>query len=622
MKCCLRQYNDLNCSREGYLSKQNLEAWVKTQLPDDCEEEFPEFYTECKQTLERGLLMYRDYKVAGYWHIGQSYTKKAAYTGPMCPNDDRMMIDNSQLLQINFAPVWKCALPNTLTLPADEGYIGSMADWHTPLLRKGALATDVWAKQDFFQDETMTNYSKTDKLVQIALNIRVGNHLKDILTAMQGPFNAMQIMRFIKQHETGLEKFMLLFGHLNVYLPARWAYFKAADESQYVAEFGRQLEGYDDDTFYRDRFVPGNVVRAHYPYPGAAEHWPDRLLYKEADGKTNIIRIGIKVQENLNQLDHIEQKLCLRTAAHAEQYGHAKAYWKELLEDKQKFLEYLPFVETFLKYDARMPGTKSYTDRSVSINDWPLGPQIEKFMKDLNIPVAAGVKKGEHRFKDMGSYQAAGNILNYVNLRHMCHYFKTKLNEKVITGELRALLNGNERYQLWNLPGVHTYLNRCRHGRVVDAWPGRPLNSHEAPARYADFDKFCVPFIDRNTFCNYDLLSVMEANVDADMPEDMQQNMQQNMQENVHEQMHADMSEVLPAGPAQLNAQLNAQQVTSSAENDASMEQPKKRGRPSKQKEKETALSQIELDQISASVDQEMESIFQSVTTAKPLQKQ
>ena len=94
----------------------------------------------------------------------------------------------------------------------------------------------------------------------------------------------------------------------------------------------------------------------------------------------------------------------------------------------------------------------------------------------------------------------------------------------------------------------------------------------------------------------------MEANVDEDMQEGMAENMGQ------------EMNEALPVKPAE-----HAQQVTSSDQNDTSAEQPKKRGR--KQKEKEPTLTQADLDQISASVDQEMESIFQSVTTAKPLQK-
>ena len=90
MKCCLRQASDLKNVRKGPLSATRLQAWLNTQMPGGRTEEYAQ---ECRNTLGKALEMYRDYKVAGYWHIGQSYTKKSAYTGPMCPNDDRMMIE-------------------------------------------------------------------------------------------------------------------------------------------------------------------------------------------------------------------------------------------------------------------------------------------------------------------------------------------------------------------------------------------------------------------------------------------------------------------------------------------------------------------------------------------------
>ena len=58
-----------------------------------------------------------------------------------------------------------------------------------------------------------------------------------------------------------------------------------------------------------------------------------------------------------------------------------------------------------------------------------------------------------------------------------------------------------------------------------------------------------------------------------------------------------------------------AQQLASTEKEETSLEQPKKRGRPAKSKDKEVSLSQADLERISASVDQEMESMFQSVTT-------
>jgi hypothetical protein len=42
----------------------------------------------------------------GYWHIGQTYTKKTAFSDQTVPVNDTIMT-RGQLLQINFAPVWK-----------------------------------------------------------------------------------------------------------------------------------------------------------------------------------------------------------------------------------------------------------------------------------------------------------------------------------------------------------------------------------------------------------------------------------------------------------------------------------------------------------------------------------
>jgi hypothetical protein len=42
----------------------------------------------------------------GYWHIGQTYTKKTKFVSDTVPVND-MLMTTGQLLQINFAPVWK-----------------------------------------------------------------------------------------------------------------------------------------------------------------------------------------------------------------------------------------------------------------------------------------------------------------------------------------------------------------------------------------------------------------------------------------------------------------------------------------------------------------------------------
>jgi hypothetical protein len=47
-----------------------------------------------------------DPRYSGYWHIGQTYNKKQSFTNARVPIND-MEMTKGQLLQINFAPVWK-----------------------------------------------------------------------------------------------------------------------------------------------------------------------------------------------------------------------------------------------------------------------------------------------------------------------------------------------------------------------------------------------------------------------------------------------------------------------------------------------------------------------------------
>lgn len=53
----------------------------------------------------------------GYWHIGQTYTKKQSFTTVQVPVNDSEMT-KGQLLQINFAPVWKGSTPGFKNLEA------------------------------------------------------------------------------------------------------------------------------------------------------------------------------------------------------------------------------------------------------------------------------------------------------------------------------------------------------------------------------------------------------------------------------------------------------------------------------------------------------------------------
>ena len=365
-----------------------------------------------------------------------------------------------------------------------------------PQDNRAILSTDLWAKQDFLHDRTMKNYTKADKLLQIALNMQNRAHLRIVLHAMLNSFNAIQIIRFLQQnlHDNYLDKFMYLFGHVYIYLPARWSCLRRDGIASFVSEFGQSLQGAHDDAFYGLRSGwDGPAVRKAYPYPGRATTWPHHGNYHK-DAK----HIGIKVEENLSSLDNIETALNTANRGHEEQYKQAKLYWKELLEDKQTFLNYLPFVETFLENDERMMPPKSYNDPRVTIDDWPLGAQINAFMQELNIAVVSGNKKGLHRKRQFGTNQVPGETLNYVNLRRMCSCFLDVLNSRLITAELRALNDGAQRWQHGNeMKQAHEYLNACRHGHVVDVW--HPPNGDHVRDQtvYNDFDKGCIlPFTD------------------------------------------------------------------------------------------------------------------------------
>jgi hypothetical protein len=47
-----------------------------------------------------------DYRVAGYWHCGQTYTKSARYGHVLAPFSDHEYMTGA-LMQVNWAPVWK-----------------------------------------------------------------------------------------------------------------------------------------------------------------------------------------------------------------------------------------------------------------------------------------------------------------------------------------------------------------------------------------------------------------------------------------------------------------------------------------------------------------------------------
>jgi hypothetical protein len=56
----------------------------------------------CKSLIASAM----DYRVAGYWHCGQTYTKSSRFGLTPAPCSDAEYMTGA-LLQVNWAPVWK-----------------------------------------------------------------------------------------------------------------------------------------------------------------------------------------------------------------------------------------------------------------------------------------------------------------------------------------------------------------------------------------------------------------------------------------------------------------------------------------------------------------------------------
>jgi hypothetical protein len=85
---------------EAYRNEQDLilKSIVDTGRSKDDEDK----KKEDKKILETAF----DYRVAGYWHCGQTYTKSARYGHVLAPFSDHEYMTGA-LMQVNWAPVWK-----------------------------------------------------------------------------------------------------------------------------------------------------------------------------------------------------------------------------------------------------------------------------------------------------------------------------------------------------------------------------------------------------------------------------------------------------------------------------------------------------------------------------------
>jgi hypothetical protein len=108
-----------------------------------------------------------DPRYSGYWHIGQTYTKKQSFTNIKVPIND-MEMTKGQLLQINFAPVWKGTIHADLALdPKNVPYCLAYAlqrymfgNVPRAVLSHGDVFVDAVVSEDVFVVGTVTPAKK------------------------------------------------------------------------------------------------------------------------------------------------------------------------------------------------------------------------------------------------------------------------------------------------------------------------------------------------------------------------------------------------------------------------------------------------------------------------------
>jgi hypothetical protein len=101
-----------------------------------------------------------DPRYCGYWHIGQTYNKKMSFTNVRVPIND-MEMTKGQLLQINFAPVWKGTIHACNRLE-DINFCPASA---VQLLMFGTISQDT-RTEDMFVDATVTDRRHPENTLQ------------------------------------------------------------------------------------------------------------------------------------------------------------------------------------------------------------------------------------------------------------------------------------------------------------------------------------------------------------------------------------------------------------------------------------------------------------------------
>ena len=106
----------------------------------------------------------------GYWHIGQSYNKKLEFANTRVPCND-MEMTKGQLLQINFAPVWKGSTYRPVQLTEQN-----LAHFHAYALQKLMFGNI----DDYFIDVGVSETLVADPGNGLVQNAKIGTEIKEV----------------------------------------------------------------------------------------------------------------------------------------------------------------------------------------------------------------------------------------------------------------------------------------------------------------------------------------------------------------------------------------------------------------------------------------------------------
>ena len=609
--------------RTTTLSQSGIDAWTKRKVNEwmisvhaAADPHTAAMIEPKRELLSNALYMALDYKVAGFWHIGQTYTKKASFSSDMCPIDDRAICsDGSQLLQINFAPVYKHGLQPTMGLPQ---FATGRFDANGKEIK--ALVFKKWAEEDFDVEVSKTNDTIHQRL--LALTLHTSN--PDILHSYFS--NSLKIgqvvgqVRNIDAVASLFEDMIKIFGRVHVYLGAR--YFSLSHIWHLISFIGWELEGSRDSWEAYKPALDWDSGREQYPYPGGAApaNWGIKT--------DNLTETALQ-----NAVDAAKAHFttsATRKSCKEDELQAASNWWRHLLEDKrtmqkcEEIIEYFDSIDILLFPDARgSAGNKETLD--VDDKDIACFKQLDDYVKRKKLKVTGRFVSDRPNPKNTGSGTQLDKdtMLNYESLRKvLCFYWKHH-KRLLITLEVQALTNVAADSRKWfqafiEQPGnsLRTKLFGFFRFFAHNAATAHSISAATKPVTAADWQKVATATDQYNQKITADNWpQVLEIHRDSFAPFDLMAQLNEGMaasgdasgdtlmQEAVLSDLPNEQSQQLQQAPLETGIQTGVQAPAQAPD----QEPPKKKGR--KPLDKKTLAS------ISESVDAEMESIFNSVTT-------